>query len=191
MLLAGCGQHGVSSQPAAAQPVTQSEEWKTVSAGDGISVDLPRAGIANNPALDVASRSATGAAVGVKILSKTFTGASGEALYQLTPPGSDEERTLIASMYGSARAGGATVTETFRGAFGDDPDARGGTTDDGKNSTRFLYFRRGDDFVMVIGAVSSANATAAKPDVDRFFRSVRVEGSMIETGHFSRQGAAR
>jgi hypothetical protein len=179
--LTACARHNQATPPANQKEVTapaRSEAiWSTFDAGDGISVELPLAGVVTDPSeaapLNVGSRTETGAGMGVKILRRVFSDKMGSALRELTPDGGDAHATVIAKLYGAARASGQLVTENFRGAFADDPDARGGTQDDGKNLMRFLFFRRGDDLVMVIATSSKERGGIAKPDIDRFFRSLR------------------
>jgi hypothetical protein len=151
-----------------------SVEWKRVSLGTGVSVELPplsAADISRIPDSEVFDAASYKDAVffGVKVL-------RGAAQSGANWP------DLVEAVYKGQRASGGKVTETARGSFGGDMDARRLSVESAGNWQRWLLFRRGRDLMVFIASTSPEKFDAAQPALNRFFESVQVVGTV--DGHF-------
>lgn len=161
-----------------APPTPPAIEWKAMTLGTtGVTVDLPEVGVKSSTDGDfVELHARTGdPAIAFSAIGRRHALRPGSAARRLY--GDDAHNGMIDSIYGGRRADGSTVTETFRGAFGDDRDARGGRVEGGGVAERYLYFANGYDFIMLVAATKSEGFAAAEPTMDRFFKSARVEFS--------------
>jgi len=157
-------------------PAAPAVEWRRITLGDtGVSFEMPAANAVTTPQKDVLNAESRLVPPGIVFIANVNLGALAYGSSARVVYGDNPAPHVLDGVYGNQRASGATVTETFRGPFAEDPEARGWTSEQSGVTARYLSFAQGDDLVMISATSKSEDFKGtAKAAIDRYFNSVRV-----------------